>query len=448
MAVLYNASEIIFTAIEGLIVIITFSLISNHTDYLVKNFFKTLLFTVVYTSYSYLLPLFIPLGVHSVVIFFITVPIINYLFKERLLLSFIRILPVFIAMSIIEVLISLGGMLIYNIPIETLLQNDLYVFICSIIAKTVEITILFLLKKSPINSTWLNDDSIFHSRYKQILLGIATILFFLTCANVFFTNNPQLMYNFNIFSYVIYIVLMLAMISAFREGAKLELLQYANEMQKENIQQLIDFNEMIAKERHEYKNHLNTIYGLCTLNKLDTNDRIKQYINNYANNSSTKNIFIDSGNDFVDAIINVKYNNALRKGIELRVDFGEPLVAADIQEDVAVTIISNIIDNAFEAMSNYERENKYVLLKTYIHEAKYFLSISNNGPAILEPEKTRIFNAGFSTKDNPSKTRGFGLSIVKNEIARCNGDIRITSIEDLTEFLISFEAKPLQAEVI
>ncbi len=448
MAVLYNASEIIFTAIEGLILIITFSLISNHTDYLVKNFFKTLLFTVVYTSYSYLLPLFIPLGVHSVVIFFITVPIINYLFKERLLLSFIRILPVFIAMSIIEVLISLGGMLIYNIPIETLLQNDLYVFICSIIAKTVEITILFLLKKSPINSTWLNDDSIFHSRYKQILIGIATILFFLTCANVFFTNNPQLMYNFNIFSYVIYIVLMLAMISAFREGAKLELLQYANEMQKENIQQLIDFNEMIAKERHEYKNHLNTIYGLCTLNKLDTNDRIKQYINNYANNSSTKNIFIDSGNDFVDAIINVKYNNALRKGIELRVDFGEPLVAADIQEDVAVTIISNIIDNAFEAMSNCEHENKYVLLKTYIHEAKYFLSISNNGPAILEPEKTRIFNAGFSTKDNPSKTRGFGLSIVKNEIARCNGDIRITSIEDLTEFLISFEAKPLQAEVI
>ncbi len=406
MAVLYNASEIIFTAIEGLILIITFSLISNHTDYLVKNFFKTLLFTVVYTSYSYLLPLFIPLGVHSVVIFFITVPIINYLFKERLLLSFIRILPVFIAMSIIEVLISLGGMLIYNIPIETLLQNDLYVFICSIIAKTVEITILFLLKKSPINSTWLNDDSIFHSRYKQILIGIATILFFLTCANVFFTNNPQLMYNFNIFSYVIYIVLMLAMISAFREGAKLELLQYANEMQKENIQQLIDFNEMIAKERHEYKNHLNTIYGLCTLNKLDTNDRIKQYINNYANNSSTKNIFIDSGNDFVDAIINVKYNNALRKGIELRVDFGEPLVAADIQEDVAVTIISNIIDNAFEAMSNCEHENKYVLLKTYIHEAKYFLSISNNGPAILEPEKTRIFNAGFSTKDNPSKTRG------------------------------------------
>ncbi|OPX42416.1 sensor protein CitS [Ruminiclostridium hungatei] len=448
MAVLYTASEIIFTAIEGLIVIITFSLISNHTDYLVKNFFRTLLFTVVYTSYSYLIPLFIPLGVHSVLIFFITVLIINYLFKERLMLSFIRILPIFIAMSIIEVLISLAGMLIYNIPIETLLQNDLYVFICSIIAKTVEIAILFLLKKSPINSTWLNDDSIFHSRYKQILIGIATILFFITCANVFFTNNPQLMYNFNIFSYVIYIILMLAMISAFREGSKLELLQYANEMQKENIQQLIDFNEMVAKERHEYKNHLNTIYGLCTLNKLDTNERIKQYINNYANNSSTKNIFIDSGNDFVDAIINVKYNSAIRKGIELRVDFGEPLLVANIREDVAVTIISNIIENAFEAMSSFERENKYVLLKTYIHGDKYFIPISNNGPAILESEKTRIFNAGYSTKDNPSKTRGFGLSIVKNEVARCNGDIRITSIEEITEFLISFEAKPSQAEVV
>ena len=218
-------------------------------------------------------------------------------------------------------------------------------------------------------------------------------------------------------------------------------------MQKENIQQLIDFNEMVAKERHEYKNHLNTIFGLCTLDKPDTNERIKHYINNYANNSSTKNISIDSGNDLVDAVINVKYNNGLRKGIELKADFEAPLPSADIQEDVAVTILSNIIENAFEAMNNIIKDNKFVFLRTYVQNDLYFISISNNGPMISEVDKIKIFNAGYSTKDNPSKARGFGLSIVQNEINRCNGSIEINSTPELTEFLVSFDLKQVQAAV-
>lgn len=444
---MFTASEVLFTVIEAFIIICSFALLSGFKDNILKNRIKYISFIIIYTIYTYWITLFIPAGFHTVIILILTAAALNYLFNGKIYKSLIKVFLILTYVTIIEIIVAIFALLITNIPMNELLNNDFYVLICSIISKLIEFFGLFVFYKNSINFAWLNDSNPYQSKYKQILVIISTVLVFFVFVNIFLSGQPQKAYLFNLFSFIIYLVLMVAMFSAFREGSKLELLQYANEMQKESIRQLIDFNEMVAKERHEYKNHLNTIYGLCTLNKSDSIDRIKHYINNFANNSSTKNISINSGNDFVDAIINVKYNNAFRKGIEIRADFEEPLSSAGLEEDMAVTIISNIIENAFEAMNSIEKENKFVHLQTYIQGERYVISISNNGPIIPESDRNKIFNAGYSTKDNPSKTRGFGLSIVQNELARCNGDIKINSTEELTEFLISCTAKTQPAVV-
>ncbi len=438
---MYTAFEIFFTFLEGLIVICLFSFLSSFDKVKTNNTLKFILFTFFYTTYTYWITLFIPSGFHTLLILCLTLVTLNYLFKGKLYISLIKIIIIFTFISIVEMLISVFGVIITSVPLNSLLSNNLYILICSIITKFIELICVVILYKIPINISWLNDGNPYKSRYKDILIFISAFMILLVYINIYLSNNPQNAYLFNIFSLLIYIVLILAMLSAFHEGSKLELLQYAHELQKENVQQLIEFNEMVAKERHEYKNHLNTILGLCTLNKEDSTERIKQYISKYANSSSTKNILIDSGIDFVDAVINVKYNNGLKRGIDLRVKFDEPLTSADIKEDVAVTIISNIIENAFEAMYTFDTQNKFVLLHTYFSEGSYFISISNNGPVISEADQVKIFNAGYSTKDNPSKTRGFGLSIVKSEIMRCNGSISLKSSQEETEFLISFKTK-------
>lgn len=440
-AQLFTVSELFFTFLEGFIIVCAFALLSGRKQFITKSKTKLFTFVFIYTLYTFWISSFIPFGIHTIVISCLTILILNITFDSTLSKSIIKAFAILISISIVETLISIFGLIVTSIPINILLKNNYYVLTCSIIAKIVEVICLILIYKSNISFSWLNDnDPPYYSKYKQILVIISAITAFMVSTNVYLSSNPDKAYIFNVFSFLFYIVLILAMISAFREGYKLELSQYANEMQKENIQQLTEFNEMVAKERHEYKNHLNTIYGLCTLNKPDTNARIKQYINNYANNSTTKNLSIDSGNDFVDAVINVKYNNGLKRGIEVRVQFDEPITLADIKEDVAVTVIANIIENAFEAMSNCSVDNKYVLLRTYTRNGRYFISISNNGPMIPEADRLKIFNAGFSTKDNPSKTRGFGLSIVQNEITRFHGEICIKSDTQVTEFLISFKA--------
>lgn len=346
---------------------------------------------------------------------------------------------IFLGMAIIESLIGLICMIVIGKPMSVLIDNKLLLAVLGIIAKLIQGTIVFILYKSNNGLSWLKDGNPYQSRYKQTLIMIFAVLFFLVGTNIYISKDPNNLLLYNIFTFVIYVVLIIAMISAFREGSKLEILQYANELKKDNVYQLISFNEMVAKERHEYKNHLNTIYGLCTLNRPDLSEKVKQYINNYANNSETMNVNVGSGNDFVDAIISVKYNNALKKDIEVLVDFEEPLASAVIDEDTAVTVISNIIDNAYESILGIDRDNKFIRLETYIEIDNYYLSISNNGPMIPEPNIKKIFSAGFSTKDNVSKKRGFGLSIVQAQIEKCGGNIHINSNEEITEFLITLK---------
>ncbi|HEY5583481.1 MAG TPA: ATP-binding protein [Ruminiclostridium sp.] len=444
---LYDVSEICFTALEGLIFVLAFAVLSYRRDFIFKSFIRVVIFVLIYTVYTYWVTLFLPSGLHTILVAFLTIITLNYVFSGAIIKSVMKFSMVFLGMTIIESIIAIVSMFILKLPLSDLIQNDLYMFFCSIIAKTFEIIALFILYKRNFNISWLNDNKPYQSKYKQLLIIISTVLFFLIFTNVFISNNPHNLFVYNIFSFVIYIVLIIAMLSAFREGSKLEIIQFASDLKKENIAQLIEFNEMVAKERHEYKNHLNTIYGLCTLHRPDMSDRIKQYINNYANNSLTQNIIIESGNDFVDAIINVKYNNALRKGIEVRVDFEQPLSVARINEDIAVTIISNVIDNAFESIIMVQQEKKYISLETYIENNIYFISISNNGPMISETDKKKIYNAGFSTKDNSAKNRGYGLSIVQTEINRCGGNIFINSSEEVTEFLISLQINEHKAVV-
>lgn len=445
---MYIVSEVLFTAIEGFIFIVCFCLLSGQKQFIKKNYLYEISFVIIYTLYTYWITRFFPSGLHTVVVISLTTIILNYILNGTILKSAVKVLITLLGMAVVENLIGFLCIYIINEPMTTVIKDPSHLAILSAIAiaKAIELVIVTILYKTHKSFSWLRDGNPHQSRYKQTLIMIFAVLFFMVGTNIYVLRDPNNLLLYNIFTFVIYVVLVIAMLTAFWEGSKLELLQYANELKKENVYQLISFNEMVAKERHEYKNHLNTIYGLCTLNRPDLSEKIKQYINNYANNSETQNISIDSGNDFVDAIVNVKYNNALKKGIEVLVDFEESLSLAMIDEDTVVTIISNIIENAFESIVGIEQEKKFVRIETYIENDNYFISISNNGPMIPESDIKKIFNAGFTTKDNSSKKRGFGLSIVQAQIEKSGGSIKINSSRELTEFLITLNVAENVAE--
>lgn len=438
---MYEVSIIFFTALEGFIFIIAFIAFSNRKNFLFKHLNKVFIFIAIYTIYSYLLSIIIPTGLQTLPVVLLTAGILNYIFNGTFIKSLIKHFITVIFFSFVELFIMVFCTIVLKIPMNETINDGYSLFLCSIVAKSIESVAALILYKSNISINFLIDRDYHRSKFAPILILISSALLILIGLNVYVSGAPDKLEFFNVFSFIVYAVIIIAVIIMFREFSRLEMLEFASKLEKENVKQLIAFNEMVAKERHEYKNHLNTIYGLCTLNKPDLSEKIKSYINNYANNNETRNISIDSGNDYVDAIINVKYNNAIRMGINVSVDFDTPLSVANIEEDIAVTIFSNIIENAFESISSIQKEKKFINVQTYIDNNTYYISISNNGPMISESDKKKIFTAGFSTKDNSTKKRGFGLSIVLSAIEQSGGSITINSTEDVTEFLVSLKVK-------
>jgi sensor histidine kinase regulating citrate/malate metabolism len=72
-----------------------------------------------------------------------------------------------------------------------------------------------------------------------------------------------------------------------------------------------------------------------------------------------------------------------------------------------IQILTNIINNAKDALSEADRKNRVIIISTKKVAGNYLqIKISDNGSGISKENMTRIFNHGFTTKKNG---HGYGL---------------------------------------
>ncbi len=106
-------------------------------------------------------------------------------------------------------------------------------------------------------------------------------------------------------------------------------------------------------------------------------------------------------------------------------------------------VLLNLIENAKEAKK--EKLKIQIKLETSLivdNQDFILLTIKDNGKGIQCKNLNQIFNDGFTTKENVSKQRGLGLSIVNEIIKNHNGIIDLdTKINRGTTFKIFFPTK-------
>ena len=109
-----------------------------------------------------------------------------------------------------------------------------------------------------------------------------------------------------------------------------------------------------------------------------------------------------------------------------------------LPSEVLVTVIGNLIDNAFEAMNqgdDYDT-SKELLFGIYSRPGAVLITTDDTGTGISEENLERIFENGFSTKGTG---RGTGLYQVKTMVEGIGGKITVESQEGIgTSFSISF----------
>ncbi len=187
------------------------------------------------------------------------------------------------------------------------------------------------------------------------------------------------------------------------------------------------YAEGLRAQTHEYSNRLYTLLGLIQLGSY------KEAIDFISKEVDVAQGFIQFlMKEIPDPVIAGFILGKVSLASELKVNFlidresSFKDIPHEISRDLLVTIIGNLVNNAFEAVrENNQGEKRVTLFLTDLGK-ELIIEVEDNGKGIDSNENGRIFKAGFTTKDRTSNA-GIGLSLVQNAIKSLGGYVTFSS---------------------
>jgi len=156
-------------------------------------------------------------------------------------------------------------------------------------------------------------------------------------------------------------------------------------------------------------------------------DNAMQYINNISNNINGIFGLSTLKKPEIAAVFMAKIDEAHMKGINVRLNVTATLemLKADIID--VTRILLNLLDNAIFALSQQASEDKKLFISIEENELYCAFTITNNIPVIPAEIRQRIWEKGFTTKQD--KKGGLGLYVVKKLVYKNGGKIIFDSDE-------------------
>ena len=172
---------------------------------------------------------------------------------------------------------------------------------------------------------------------------------------------------------------------------------------------LIEQREKQKARSHDYLNHLQVMLMLARDGKF--NDEIR-YIEEQIGKETHSIDVIDTGNTLINAVLNVKYLEAKEKGIVIPF-IADNLTNLKISDSDLVTILTNLLDNAIEAVQHCDE--KRIIFKIIREHETLYIDSSNRYSGRLPEEYD-----SFTTKVD-KLNHGYGISNIKKAVAANNG---------------------------
>lgn len=430
--------ELIFPVYEAIIIFLSYILITNRRDLLKNNKTKSGVFVLIYTLISFWATITFPVGYHSLIITLVIVITTAFITKVNLLTSFISTIIIAIFFIASELLIGSFITIVSDISFSDIFEDTRIRFYITFIIKTFQLLVVLFLykfKKPLIKRLYVNSKDPIKNYW---IFGVFLILMFIFSLKYVISFKADIIL-YEILLFLIFLIYIILGYFDYKEKIKLQKIKYEHKLQEEYIENLETIVNIVRREKHDFTNHINTIYAICELNKPNAVETIHSYVNKISSNLKSSYHFFDTGNDYIDGLLAVKSNFAFENNIYYEVEFEASIDEINLDDNDLISILSNIIDNAFDAIeSQSDRRKDVVSIYSYVEDNKYNLSISNNGPIISKEKIKKIFENGFSTKSENKKDHGLGLCIVKKLVDKYNGEILVSSTEGETEFLMKF----------
>ena len=255
---------------------------------------------------------------------------------------------------------------------------------------------------------------------------ISLLMIDLWCTGLNISDNYILGLNNEVLKNILTVLFFLFLTFAFLYMIKIS--SKSREINRLNLDLMYNNNEL-RKVKHDYGAQISYLYGLCLMGRYDD---LKRALKDVIDASNYSNMISE---DSSNSILYLALESAVKsKNIKVSIEERADLYKLEIPEMDLFRVLSNIINNAVEAMN----DKGCIFAKSYQLEEEVIILIQNDGPEIPKDALASIFKTGFTTKENKERSHGFGLSIVHELVEKYGGRISVTSSEELTEFRIVF----------
>ncbi|KRF25443.1 histidine kinase [Phycicoccus sp. Soil803] len=183
--------------------------------------------------------------------------------------------------------------------------------------------------------------------------------------------------------------------------------------------------EALRSQAHESSNRLHAIVSLI---ELGHPERALAFATDELQVSQrlTDSVVGSVGEPALTALLLGKAAQAAERGIDFRIaeDATWPQDTTPVRD--VVTIVGNLIDNAFDAVTPESGERR-VEVSSRVEGDHVVLSVVDSGPGLPPDAVDQAFRRGFSTKEQGSAgRRGIGLALVAQSVARLGGEMEVS----------------------
>ena len=199
--------------------------------------------------------------------------------------------------------------------------------------------------------------------------------------------------------------------------------------------------DSMRANNHDFTNKLHVIMGLI---QMEMYDDAVSYIENISivQRETISKIMSVVDEPSIAALLIGKSARASELNIKFILNDESHYSKTDLllPSELMVTVIGNLIDNAFEAINikNIQRQ-KELCFGIYSRENALLITVEDTGIGISKDNLEHIYDNGFSTK---GEGRGTGLYQVKEMIEAIGGKITVESQENVgTSFTVIFQNK-------
>ncbi|WP_432469656.1 ATP-binding protein [Agarivorans sp. QJM3NY_30] len=219
----------------------------------------------------------------------------------------------------------------------------------------------------------------------------------------------------------------IGMVSSFRRKDEITSLT-------QQLSQIKAHSEALRVQTHEHANQLNTIAGLIQLGQ---GEKALQFIGQ-ANDQFQELIhfLIEAVDDSVIAgCILGKFHRAHELGLSLHIDPDSSLhqLPEHCGSEQIVTIVANLLDNAFEATRRSESPSPINLSMTDLgHDI--IIEVEDFAGGIQNSLQANIYQQGVTSKSQEG--HGIGLYLVKETVQILRGNVEFSSDQNGTRFTV------------